>query len=181
MSPQAPGHLLCLYFVGCAKMVSELLHRPWAQNGRYTCADDHPGHQAQTVCSHILRTAKQQWLQSAHPQQGRRSASPIAAICAPTAREKKVCQRLADQASSLRWGLSEPSHTICLYQNTQGHFPPETRGLPSLSAGRSPRQWRRCAASCEGVPALHVVRLQRSAGGVFQDLACNHTLVGEWS
>ena len=26
----APGHLLCLYFVGCAKMVSELLIRPWA-------------------------------------------------------------------------------------------------------------------------------------------------------
>jgi hypothetical protein len=32
--------------------------------------------------------------------------------------------------------------------------PPETRRLPSLSAGRSPRQCRRCAAPCEGVAAL---------------------------
>ncbi len=84
----APGHLLCLYFVGCEKQVSNLLNNPvmgllgFRMGG--TCANM------------ITRASRANFLQL----QVEGGNAAIARICAPTASAKKVCHRLADQDSS---------------------------------------------------------------------------------
>jgi hypothetical protein len=107
-----PSHLLHFHLCGLCERGQQFDQPPsrepsWHPSGWYTCRGGHQEHLSETSCNHKPREA--------FPQ-----GAVTSGIWASTEVVKKVCQRLADQDSSLRQGListirpdlSQPTHRL---------------------------------------------------------------------